>query len=77
MKVGNLDLKDIDIRKLNNVGENFLTRRCKTVDFIFVVKTPADEEVEMDFHRSLAKGLINKHGIDVMKNVIGIIKEKD
>lgn len=47
------------------------------MDFIFKIKVPPDEDVIRDFHRSLAKGLINKHGVDVMKNVVDIVKRKD
>lgn len=42
-------------------------------DFIFTVKGQADDEVIRDFHRALAKGLINKHGIEVMKKVIDML----
>lgn len=45
--------------------------------FIFVVKTKPDEDIEREFHRSLAKGLINKHGIDVMKKAIYVVKGKE
>lgn len=48
--------------------------RCLRLDFIFTVKGQADDEVIRDFHRALAKGLINKHGVDVMRKVVDFIK---
>ena len=36
----------------------------------FVIDTPPDEECLNDFHKALAKGLINRYGIETMKRVV-------
>ena len=46
-------------------------------DFEFIIVTPADEESITNFHKSLAQGLINKHGIETMKKVVEFSKQQD
>lgn len=43
----------------------------------FITKNLPDKETEINFHTILAKALINKHGVDVMKEVVKVIKSKD
>lgn len=45
-------------------------------DFKFVVRTKPDEETIKEFHKVLAQSLINKYGIEVMKEVIYLSKDK-
>mgnify|MGYP004652525401 CR=1 FL=1 len=36
----------------------------------FVIDTPPDEECLIRSHKTLAKGLINRYGIETMKRVV-------
>ncbi len=40
------------------------------MDLKFVIDTPPDEKCLNDFHKLLAKGLINRYGIETMKKVV-------
>lgn len=43
-------------------------------DYEFIIVSPADEESIMNFHKSLAQGLIDKHGVEVMKQVLELLE---
>lgn len=40
------------------------------MNFKFIVDVPPDEECLNNFHKALAKGLINKNGEENMKKVV-------
>lgn len=43
-------------------------------DFEFIIITPTGEESTTNFHKSLAEGLINKHGIETMKQGLVLLR---
>ena len=42
----------------------------KKMDFIFVCKNEPTEELIEEFHRGIAKDLIDNYGVDTMKEVL-------
>ena len=48
----------------------------KEMEFIFVVDVPPDEDCISRSHKVLADGLIEKYGIETMKEVVRQIKAK-
>lgn len=46
-------------------------------DFVFVVNTPPDEYTINEFHKGLAEILINKYGVETMKEVLKQINAKE
>lgn len=46
-------------------------------DFEFIIVTPPNEECIESFHKTLAQGLINKYGIEIMRKVVELSKTQD
>ena len=45
-------------------------------EFVFISDNEPSEEVLKDFRRTIARGVINKYGVDVMREIIKIKKSE-
>lgn len=45
------------------------------MEYKFIVRTPPDQECIDEFYKSVAQGLINKHGVEFMREVVRTLKE--